>query len=233
MRPAPGIWRLPAESDRWETFDAPGRSSRHAPTSEIVAAFDVEHAGYALVLTETHLHTLHLHPPEWEAGRALSQVADSLADADVLAAHSDPRESPNDRIAILGLQNGTPQRWTGRYDFENKSVADVGAPESIQWSSARAPTPSEITTAWRDDANARDWLSGGSPCDTLPERGFGPYVGYLTADRVFLNDAAYCTDYFTSVSLVRPPWPTTKAPDFGAIGATFWHDGHLYAIAAE
>ncbi len=231
-RPAPGIWRLSPDAGSWETFAEPDRPSRKAPQAEIVAAFDIEQSGYALVVTTERIHRLHLHPPEWEAGRSLSDVARVLDEADIRVAYSDATKSPNDEIIFVGLHNGSPRRWQGQYDIEKKKVGDIQAGETLRWSS-RAPETLKLIAAWRDNANRHDWLSGGEPCDAVPEDGFGPYVGYLTAERIYFADATYCEGYFTATLLERAPWPTTDRPPIDQIGATFWHRGSLYVIAAN
>jgi len=238
--PAPEIWRLQQGADEWTVFDGGDRESRFAPAEPVVAAFDIEHSNVAFILTATALHTLHLDSdrqgdasPVWVDNRPLGEVAGGgLADSDLRAAHSDPESSPDDDVAVVGLDGESPVIWRSRYDFDAGSFEAFEA-EPVDWSSEEAPAVADLVAAWRDNYNAREWLDGEPPCGQSPNDEFGAYVGYLTGERVHLHDIWYCPEYFRAEALEEAGPSVEERPAVDEVGAAFWHDRELYWIGAS
>lgn len=229
--PVPEIWWLKRGAEKWETFDMPSRRSRNAPTAEIVAAFDIEHSNNAFVITTNGVHTLRLEPPEWTEAVPISEMASTLSGVNIVAAYSDPDDSPDDAVTLVATSSSSPGLWKGKYDFGAESFSGFESAESLEWSSGSAPMPGAVIAAWRDNDNSRDWMDGKAPCDNAPDEEFDAYIGYLTAGSVYFNDAWYCTDHFASFPLGQSPLAKPGFPGTDRIGAAFWHGGAMFLMS--
>ncbi len=236
----PTIWRLPEEASSWEVFAAGDASSQFAPGSPVRAAFDIEHSNFAFVLTDSTIHKLQLDDdrhgepgPSWADAMPIDEFDADLAEATVLAAHADPEHSPDDTIAVLGLDDGRPTFWRGNFAVDSESFQEVSAGE-VGWTHDDAPAPDQVGFAWRDNRNSRGWFAGEPPCDITSIDSFDAYAAYVAGDQLHLHDRWYCTDYFRALPVVDPEEPGPPAegmPEVDEVAAAFWHNYELYLVA--
>ncbi|MFY9719981.1 MAG: DPP IV N-terminal domain-containing protein, partial [Candidatus Cybelea sp.] len=97
----------------------------------------------------------------------------------------------NDTMPIRFMAPTTSQDFNPRWSPDGKSIAfirvggDGGPPQNpLNWN----PTPWQIWVADVDTANAhRVWASGTSARDSLPQSGLGPFLEWISGDRLVFN----------------------------------------------
>jgi len=228
------IWRLPADATVWEAYPLGGGT--FAPTSAIVAAFDLETEGRAYVLTETTAHVLQLSDRRWLSGTTTATLFPE-AEADVvLGAYSVPTTIANGDGIHEGvtLQSGSAA-YNYQLNLETGAVRHVSTITNFSdaWDAALAPPAEDVRFIWLDVDGTRDWVSA-SPMDTC---GIGPdemegYAVVGTRARSHVLEAGWCFEFVAApVHAGFAPFTYEGAPNPSEIGATFWNQGELWAFA--
>jgi len=228
------IWRLPAGATTWEAYPLGGGT--FAPTSAIVAAFDLETEGRAYVLTDTTAHVLQLSDRRWLSGTTTAALFPE-AEADVvLGAYSVPSTIDNGD----GIHEGvTLQSGSAAYNYQlNLETGAVRHDSTITnfsdaWDAALAPPAEDVRFIWLDVDGTRDWVSA-SPMATC---GIGPdemegYGVIGTRSRSHVLEVGWCFEFVAApVHAGFEPFTYEGGPNPSEIGATFWNQGELWAFA--
>jgi hypothetical protein len=230
IKPAPGLWRVGADADSWETVQARGEPARHAPVEQINAAFDIEQTGFAFFLTDSSVYRLNLTPPQWQMPSDRSTLFPDLDGVTIAAAFSNERDSPDDEIVILGNDDGEWRLWRGNYNFDNSSFEGFSAADAtaVDWAGDPAPSADDIRAAWRNNQDLRGWLDRVPSCDEANDA-FNGYVSWMSASSLHVRDAFFCPDTFFSEAIGRL-LANDNRPPAGAVGAAFQHRDSIYWI---
>jgi len=191
-------WFLPPGASTWEAVTIGGPAAL-APSSAVLAAFDIEAERTAYLLTVDEVIEVDLEGRTWVAKTTVADRFPEIS-APVLSAYSIP--------AYWGGMPGTPEGITiagsdvaflyeyaaGTFTYDQSTVF---GPE---WDVAGAPAGADVRAMWLDVTNADGWVDNdlSEVCDT--GRGpVGPYLAVVTDDQVHAMDVGTCFGFFPGV----------------------------------
>ncbi|HHH27392.1 MAG TPA: hypothetical protein ENK57_03445 [Polyangiaceae bacterium] len=233
VEPAGGCWMWTWDATTgWSAFDRPPAGTADAPTEAVTAAFDVEAAGEAYLLTATTYHVLRLSDRAWVESGALSSLLPGIVGAPISALTipaDHPMPTPDGRE---GLQVSTSVSRTYLYanTVGTRDWPSTGAPVPCcgdAWSSADAPVFLSVRAQWLDADDQHGWFE--TDPGTLCSAGAGvspvPYLAYLEGADVHLLEAGACFVFAPQ----RPanmfgPFSTSGGPDPGRVNAAFYRE---------
>lgn len=218
-------WFLPRNADAWEAVDIGGPAAL-APSSPVLAAFDIEASRIGFVITATEVIRVDLERRTWFMK---TEIGDTFPEIDVpvLGAWSIPaywdQVLDAESIAITGADVAFIYAYDAAsmtFDFDQATA--FGA----EWGSANAPDPSTIRDLWIDVTNDDGWVTNAlnEACDGA-DGPVGPHVAVVTNTSVHIEDAGYCFEFFDPVPYAQfTPFGLSGAPVADKIGGALYSE---------
>lgn len=218
-------WFLPRDAQAWETAMIGGPAAL-APSSPVLAAFDIEAEQIGYVITASEVIRVDLQQRVW-LGK--TDFADAFPDVDVpvLTAWSIPAywdmESNAEGIALTGVDVAFIYAYdspTLSFDFLEASAF---GPE---WDTANAPDPSAMRDLWIDVTNDAGWVT--NSLDEVCDGATGPvgsHIAVVTDSSVHVDEAGYCFQFFDPVPYAQfAPFGLPGAPAANEIGGALYSE---------
>jgi hypothetical protein len=204
-------WFLPRGATAWEPTTVGGPAAL-APSSAVLAAFDIEAERVGYVLTLDEVIEIDLEQRRWVSKASFADRFPEIT-APVLSAYSIP--------AYWGARPDSPESVTISgsdvaflYSYAGGTFSyDVTSAFGDEWSGPLAPVGTDVRAMWLDLTNADGWAA-----DDLSEAcpqgsgAVGPYIGVLTSTQAQVLDVGSCFDFF-------PAEPYAAFTPFGLAGA--------------
>lgn len=225
-----GLWRLGPAATSWQAW--PTGDGTFAPSAPVQAAFDLESAGVAYVLTAGTYHVLRLSDRAWIEDGGRDELVPEASGARLRSAYTIPADHAGDGTVEGITLESTSSVYVYEMTLADRSIAFDRRIDDFSWSDPLAPTRASIRFAWLDVTNARGFASGdpSTLCDTSATS-YGPYAGYVTATRVHLQDAGHCFAFLDRFApTTAPPFSYVDAPSVGVIAGAFWNQGSLWLV---
>jgi hypothetical protein len=190
-------WFLPRGATAWEPITIGGPAAL-APSSAVLAAFDIEAERIAYVITVDEVIEVDLEQRRWVSKASRDDRFPEIT-APVLSAYSIPAywgtepDSP-ESVTLAGSDVAFTYTYAGgTFSYE---VTNAFGPE---WSEPGAPVGTEVRDMWLDLTNDDGWADADLSQACPGVRGpVGPYVAVLTADQAQVLDVGSCFDFFSA-----------------------------------
>lgn len=193
-------WFLPRSAEAWEAVRIGGPAAL-APSSPVLAAFDIEAERIAFVVTIDEVIEVDLESRAWVAKTSLADRFPEI-NAPVLSAYSIP--------AYWGGMPGAPEGITiagsdvaflYEYDAGNDTFTyDQSTVFGTEWDAPGAPAGADVRAMWLDVTNADGWVDNdlSELCDT-GSGPVGPYLAVVTDEQIHAMDVGTCSGFFPGV----------------------------------
>lgn len=219
-------WFLPRNADAWEAVTIGGPAAL-APSSPVLAAFDIEAEQVGFVITATEVIRVDLEQRTW---LMKTNVGDTFPDIDVpvIAAWSIPaywdQMLDAEGIAITGVDVAFIYTYgAANMTFDFDQATAFGA----EWGSANAPDPSTMRDLWIDVTNDEGWVTNAlsEACDGA-DGPVGPHVAVVTDTSVHIDEGGVCFEFFEPVPYAQfTPFGLPGAPAANEIGGALYSEG--------
>jgi hypothetical protein len=218
-------WFLPRDAASWQAVMLGGPAAL-APSSPVLAAFDIEAEQIGFVITATELIRVDLEQRAWVSK---TELADTLPDVDIAVrgAWSIPAywdmATGREGVAIMGDDVAFIYGYdaaTDAFDFDQATA--FGA----EWSTMNAPDPSAIRDLWIDVTNDDGWVTNAldEVCDGA-NGPVGPHVAVVTDTSVHIDEAGTCFEFFDPVPYAQfAPFGLAGAPQAERIGGALYSE---------
>lgn len=226
-------WFLPKGTNAWEAVTIGGPAAL-APSSAVLAAFDIEAERIAFVVTADEVIEVDLESRTWVAK---TTVADRFPEieAPVLSAYSIP--------AYWGGNEGAPEGITIAgsdvaflYNFANGAFTyDQSTVFGPEWNEPGAPAGADVRAMWLDVTNGDGWVTN-EVSELCEANGpVGPYLSVVTGDAVHVMDVGVCFDFFPGVPYGQfGPFAFDGAPPPDRVGGAAYNESTgLVVFAGE
>lgn len=229
------LWVHPSGGTEWDRFSL-DPTSPSAPSAPVRAAFDVDSANEAYVLTGSSYHVLDLPSRSWTRSGPVSGPFPETGGASVVSAYSVPGRHAGgtpgtESVTLLVDEGGTARVEIYDYVADTRTFTHVDTVDPCcaeQWDGPLAPAAADVVAQWLDVDNEDGWPEPTRECDAGATAEI--YFGALSSTHVHVQDAGNCFEYVQrTVYGDFPPFGRAGAPPATSIGATFWHGG-LYVL---
>ena len=237
-------WRLPTGNEIWEHHPlvAEGDDTTHAPTSPVLAAYDIDARREAFVFTATDYHVIDLDTRTWTDSGTIQAYLPALANKTILAAYAVPDgEGANLPTGEDSVTFITP---TVAYLY-NVSHADAKATADgevsccdDEWEGIGPPKTTAVRAFWVaiDDADPWADIPLQMICNNAPKGAkLLRYAAAITDTRVHLQDVSYCFNFVAEIPFSNwKPFTLKTGPESGMdVGAAFINNGELWVFRGE
>jgi hypothetical protein len=224
------VWLLPSGSDQWIPLALDSESTL-VPTDAVRAAFDIESELEGFVLTDTRLHVVDLAARQWVRTNDRNDALPELGNDEILVAYTVPSEwgamfggDPN-LESVTFISATTAYLYDYEIDARAFSFSMSTTRFGPEWGAPAAPSPNTLRAAWLDVTNEPGWFQA----DIMQLCGMmgppGPYVGFIAAGEVHLQDAGYCFEFADPVGLdAFDPFTLPGAPVAADIEAALYNE---------
>ncbi|MFT5358943.1 MAG: hypothetical protein ACI9KE_006184, partial [Polyangiales bacterium] len=212
---ARSCWLWASTGANWNSYPEP-TGGANEPSSDVVAAFDVEAMGEGYVLTNTTFHVLRLSDRAWLASGPLTGLLSGL-DAppayalSIPATHSGTGQERLELVTTSGVRFSFDHR-TGTRSWT--AAGSAGCCDSAAWSSPNALAFEDIRAAWFDPTNTRNIYNDiADPLCPAAEgyEGDIAFATFLSDDRMLHQlESQNCFEF-------APPWDAEEDEPFGGL----------------
>lgn len=179
----------------------------HAPASPVVAAFDIEGADVAYVLTETTWHRFVISTRLWIAsGPRDAWLPGSAGRSITHAWASAPGRGGDANLMTVAVHYvhiaRAPVAIVYEYDIARAALSIVDEVDALDgWDDPNAPDPNTVRAAWFDFDDANGWRFGDSTC---PPNAVTAYTGHIGPTNFHVHHGD-CFEWFFGAYGSTPP----------------------------
>ncbi|RLB50908.1 MAG: hypothetical protein DRJ42_17935 [Deltaproteobacteria bacterium] len=226
------LWNWSAGSG-WTAFVRPVASTADAPTEAVVAAFDVEAAGEAYLLTAARYHVMRIRDRTWITSGTLASLFPDLTGVPH-AAGSIPADHPMPTTdGTEGLQVHTSTNLTFVYSNVAGTRTWTSSREPVPccgpaWTGPDAPAFLNVRAAWLDANNQHGWFDAdpATLCMGAEGRVYDiPYFSLLEGADAHLLEAGVCFAFAPQrTAATFGPFADAGGPGVNDITAAFYRE---------
>ena len=232
----PVLHWIASNAQGWNQETITYAGDAHAPTTDIIAAANVQARDQIYFFTRTTYHLMSIPGRTWTAHGSLSSRFDDLPTATYHAAYGVSWETDNESSILFF--NGSQYYL---YYIVNSSgyVYDDGTnPGTIPWNTSDpfVPNSSNVVASYIALENDEGWV-GCSPFQLCGSGGSttGPYGAFFTSlNRIHIQETGSCFEFCSEVVASSfEPFSLSGAPTTTDIQAMAYGDGVLYVVTQE
>ena len=229
----PVLHWIASNSQGWDQETITYAGDAHAPTTDIIAAANVQTRNEIYFFTRTTYHLMSIPGRTWTSHGSLSSRFDDLPTATYHAAYGTSWETSSESNILFfdGWQHYI-------YYINNASgflYAANGNPGTIPWDTNEplVPDPTDVVASYVALENDEGWVDC-SPYALCGSGGFttGPHGVILTTlDKIHIQEAGSCFEFCSKMNASDfDPFSLTGAPNTTDIQAMAYGDGVLYVV---